>query len=360
MKDNNEINSNQLIFYTAASQVGVGIIFLPAQLAEIEGHDGWISILIGGITFSCFILVVIALMNRYKMKSIYEINRLLYGKHIGYILNAFLIIYTILFSAVVIRMMVEAMQLMGLKNTPRIVLTVFLIIPTIYTMNGGLKNICRYLHIAVFIGTILAIYVLLAAAKVRLTFLMPIGEAGVKSIFRGAKISIFAFLGIELIPYIYSNVSDKKNIAKKVLLGNLFSTIIYMSVVITTTGLFGEEMLKELEIPLLSLARVCYSNILERLDLYFVTTWVMAMGCVLRCYMFAGYFAAINTFNVKGKKWIVTLIFFTLVCGISLEPREFIYLKEWTKGLGWVGLSVIFLYFFNYIFSFIHKRGVSR
>ena len=360
MNNKNEINSNQLIFYTVASQIGVGIIFLPTQLAEIVGHDGWISVLIGGIIFSCFTLFVVALMNRYKKKSIFEINRLIYGKYIGYIFNLSLIIYAILFSSIVLRMMVEAMQLMGLKTTPRVILTVFLIIPTIYTISGGLKIVCRYLHIVAFVGTILVIYIIFVIGRIRLTFLMPIGEANVKSIFSGAKVSIFAYLGIELIPFIYSNVSDKKNITKKVLLGNIISIIVYILVVITTTGLFGEEMLKKLEIPLLGLARVGYSNIFERLDLYFVTTWVMAMGCVLRCYMFAGYYAAINTFNIKVKKWIVTVILFVLVCVISLEPREFVYLKEWTKYLGWVGLSVIFFFILSYLLSFIIKRGVSK
>jgi len=360
MKNKNEINSNQLIFYTFASQMGVGIMFLPTQLAEIVGHDGWISVLIGGITFSCFILIVIAFMNRYKKKSIFEINRLLYGKYIGYIFNLSLIIYVILFSAIVLRMMVVAMQLMGLKTTPRIILTIFLIIPTIYTVSGGLKIVCRYLHIVIFVGAILAIYIIFVIGRIRFTFLMPIGEANIKSIVNGAKVSIFAYLGIELIPFIYSNVSDKENITKKVLLGNLISMVIYVLVVISTTGLFGEEMLKKLEIPLLSLARVCYSNIFERIDLYFVTTWVMAMGCILRCYMFAAYFAAINTFNIKVKKWIVTVILSVLVCVVSLEPREFIYLKEWTQYLGWVGLSVIFFYFLSYIFSFVNKRGVSK
>ena len=360
MKNKNEINSNQLIFYTFASQMGVGIMFLPTQLAEIVGHDGWISVLIGGITFSCFILIVIAFMNRYKKKSIFEINRLLYGKYIGYIFNLSLIIYVILFSAIVLRMMVVAMQLMGLKTTPRIILTIFLIIPTIYTINGGLKNVCRYLHIILFVGAVLVIYIFFVIGRIRVTFLMPIGEANVKCIVSGAKVSIFAYLGIELIPFIYSNVSDKENITKKVLLGNLTSMVIYMLVVITTTALFGEVMLKKMEIPLLSLARVCYSNILERVDLYFVTTWVMAMGCVLRCYMFAGYFGAINTFNIKAKKWIVMLILFLITCVISLEPREFIYLKEWTRYLGFVGLSVIFFYIFSYILSFINKRGVEK
>lgn len=360
MKNKNEINSNQLIFYTFASQVGMGIMFLPNQLAEVVGHDGWISVLIGGIIFSGLILFVIALMNRYKNKSIFEINKLLYGKYIGYIFNLCLIIYVILFSAYVLRMMVEAMQLMGLKTTPRIILTIFIIIPTIYSIKGGLKNVCRYLHIVIFIGTVLAIYIFFVAGRVRLTFLMPIGEANVKKMISGVKISIFAYLGIELIPFIYSNVSDKKNITKKVLLGNLFSIIVYTLIAITTTGLFGEMMLKRLEIPLLSLSRVCYSNIFERVDLYFVATWIMAMGCVQKCYMFAGYFATINIFNIKAKKWIAILVLYMLVCIISLEPREFIYMKKWTEYLGWVGLSVIFFYIFSYILSFINKRGVSK
>jgi len=360
MKNKNAISSNQLIFFTVASQVGVGIIFLPAQLAEIAGHDGWISVLIAGILFSFFILIVAAFMNRYKKKSIVEINRLLYGTYLGSIINVCLAAYTIIFSAAILRMMVEAMQLMGLKYTPRIVLTVFLIIPSIYTINGGLKVICRYLHITVFIGVILAIYIVLILGRIRPTYLMPLGEAGAKSIFNGVWTSIFAFLGIELIPFIYCEVNDKNHVVKKVLIGNLISIIIYISVVISTTGLFGEEMIKNLQIPLLSLARVCYSNIFERLDLYFVTTWVMAMGCVLRCYLFSGYYGAINAFNIKTRKWVVALIIIVLVCVISLEPREFIYLKERTKALGWIGFSVIVFYIFSYILSFINKRGVSR
>ncbi|MBU3183198.1 GerAB/ArcD/ProY family transporter, partial [Clostridium psychrophilum] len=77
----NNITSSQLMGLIVSIQIGAGILSLPANLAMVCGHDGWILILVYGILITAVIFLIIKLMNRYNNKSIYEINKLLYGKY---------------------------------------------------------------------------------------------------------------------------------------------------------------------------------------------------------------------------------------------------------------------------------------
>ena len=93
--DNNEnqITSRQLMGVLLSMQLGIGVLALPAYLSIAAGHDGWISVLIYGTIITAIIALIINLMNRYDNQSIYEINKFLYGKYLGGLLNLFIVLY---------------------------------------------------------------------------------------------------------------------------------------------------------------------------------------------------------------------------------------------------------------------------
>jgi len=66
----NLINSKQLMVLIISSTAGVGIISLPYLLVQEVGHNGWIAILLSGISSMIMAVIVFKLLERYKNKSI--------------------------------------------------------------------------------------------------------------------------------------------------------------------------------------------------------------------------------------------------------------------------------------------------
>jgi len=354
-----EITSKQLLIYVLSTQLGFEILRLPSIIAQKVGHDGWISVLLTLIPSSLFILIVMALPKRYKGKILFDINNLLYGKIIGGAINVFIILYALLTASMVIRMYTELVYLTGLKLTPPIFISIIICIPSIILLRSGLQAIARFSGVILIVISFSIIYCILNFPKMAMLNLMPVGKAGFLTIFKGMGLVGFATLGFEFVPVIYPYVVDKEKALASVLLANLVNLLFLMLIVIVTTTIFGETMLSHLVIPLLSLARIYYSEIIERTDAYFIMIWFMDLLCVLSGYIFVAIHGFNKVFNISHKG-ISLISFFLIGILFSRIPQGLNDVYSYLDKLDILGYGIIIYLTFSYGFSFINKRGVER
>ena len=168
---------------------------------------------------------MVKLLNRYKNKSIFEINNTLYGKVIGALLNTLIIIYVFSISFLLLRSYVDILKIIILRLTNPIFLTVIIFLPYAYLTYYGLKVLCRFCNISYLVIVVLLLYLLLIRKNVDLNYIMPVGEAGFKNIIHGVPISASFFLGIELVAIIYPEVKDKHNLMKNTIYALIFTTV---------------------------------------------------------------------------------------------------------------------------------------
>ncbi|MGV3137392.1 GerAB/ArcD/ProY family transporter [Brevibacillus agri] len=79
----NELTVFQYIYLIHGAQVGIGVLSMPRELAEVAGTDGWLSILIGWFAAMAVSLVIIGIMKRYPGKTIVDLLPLFLGKWLG-------------------------------------------------------------------------------------------------------------------------------------------------------------------------------------------------------------------------------------------------------------------------------------
>lgn len=353
------ITSKQLMVLIISTQIGVGILFLPAILAKNTGHDGWISILLGGILSILALIIILILLKRYSDKSILDINQLLYGKYLGKFINMIFLSY-IYFSAVVsLRLFGEIVQLTVMKLTPPIILTFFIFIPTTYVTWYGLKVICRFSNIILFIILCVFLYWLLIYKNFRIFFLMPIGEAGMEQILKSIYPSFFAYLGFELVAIVYPYISDKEKTMKYAVTANIISTAFHTFIVIITTGVYGETMIRKLVFPIFSMASIYKAPVLDRLDLFFISLWFPAMVCSFSVYFFSAYHVINKMFNIKKNLGFYAFFIFITIL-LSRIPKDFVDSLKFMKLLNTYGIIVISFLVICTLFSFINKRGVRK
>ncbi|MBI6873774.1 GerAB/ArcD/ProY family transporter [Clostridium aciditolerans] len=357
-KDRNSITSTQVMTFMLNAQVGVGILSLPASLAKTVGHDGWICVIAANFISIISGILITFFLKRYHNKSILEINKLLYGKYIGTFNNYILVIYTYVLPAYILREFVELIKIAILRNTPAIILSFFVMIPSIYLVWYGLKNVCRYGSIFYFSIATMMVLLILVSKNIRLTFLQPVGESGIRTIIKGTGTVTLSFLGYELLAFICPNVMEKNKITKSAITAIFLAGFFYTSVVIVSTGIFGENRLKFMMFPLFSLTRTYKSMLLERVDLFFISFWMPVMAGAIRAYYFCAYYNSYKLLNIKNKKVLITLCTIIIVL-ISRIPKDQIQISNFEKIVSIYGIAVIGFLLVSYAFSFVNKRGVN-
>jgi spore germination protein (amino acid permease) len=352
-----EITSVQLMGFIVSAQLGIGILTLPSILAQKVGHDGWISVIgAGGI---CLFegLLITYLLKYYSDKTIFEINTIVYGKILGTTLNLGFILYLLFITGVTLRVFEEAVNIIILKLTPPIVITLLVLLSTIYGISKGLKVICRFAVMLLFSYLILIITLLLVFKYTRYTYLLPIGKAGIIPIIQGIKTSSYSFLGFELIAFIYPNIKDKKNAPKYMTAALIFATIYYALSVIISIMVFGETKLSMLVFPVYNIEQAIEVPIIERLDTLYILFWFPTMAATVRAYLFSAYNSIEILFKVK-KRNILLFIVVVVEIIISRIPKNFESTYSYSEYSGTIGMILVLIIIITFFIS-IFKRKVK-
>ncbi len=353
------ITSTQLMTLLLSAQVGIGIVMLPSLIAQKAGHDGWICMLVGSVFASLSLFLILKLLQRYKNKSIYEITHLLYGKFLGTVLNIAIILYLIITASMTLRLFVNFVRVTVLPNTPPLVITFFILLPSTYVVRYGLISLSR-INSNTYVTSALTVLFLLATRKnLHFSFLLPIGESGILPILQGSLSAFFAFLGLELVTIFYPHVSDKDKVMKFCFLANTMSSLFFFVIVLFTTSLFGENLLKNLLLPVFTLAGTINAPVLERVDLYFAVIWFMAAGSSMRMFLFSGYHSICQVLHfAKSKKLLASYVI--AVALLSRIPKDNNGLLTYLNITGYLGIGVIIFLIICLLLSFILKKGVVK
>jgi spore germination protein (amino acid permease) len=323
------------------------------------GHDGWISLLLCGIITILAGILLLLLMKRYRDKSIYDVNKLLFGKTLGSLFNIVIIAYLLFAAAIGIRIFGGFVNLTLLTRTPPLVLSAFIIIPTIYASWYGLKIISRFMSINFFILTVVIIFYFLVSREARFTFLQPVGESGLPSILTSLKGAFFAFIGFELVTIIYPNIKDKENAMKFHILASFISMLFFTLTVVILTAIFGEHMLQRMSTPLFNLTRIYNAPILERVDLYFIALWLIVMANSIRAYFFSAYYSLSQLLAVKDRKPLY-VVYVLVVIFISRLPKDMNDVNKYTDFLNLMGMGIVSFIILCLPLSYIRTKGVVK
>lgn len=356
--DRHQISSKQFFIFLISTQIGIGILTLPSELTKNVGHDAWISVFLAGLLYTSISVLILMLMKRYSDKSILSINKLLYGKYLGSLLNFLIWAYLLFASAVGLRLFTEVIRITVLKTTPPLILTSFVLVPTIYLTVTGLKNICRYASINILLHSIILLFLLLLYKHMRFSFLLPIFHQDVATILSGIKYTTFAFIGFELIAIVYPHISDKENVTKNLIYANVYTLTFYTIITIAIISFCGDTLTKDLVFPIFTLFRSYNAPVFERLDLFFIGLWFPAMATSFRNYFFSAYHVFITRFTRFNLK-LSTSGFIVLVIILSRLPKNFIEVPKYSGYLENASYILMAHLIISLLLSFILKKGVS-
>ncbi|WP_235872319.1 GerAB/ArcD/ProY family transporter [Siminovitchia acidinfaciens] len=299
-----QITQFQLIFLLIHAQVGVGVISMPFDVFLIADGDSWISVFLTGIILQGMVFLIWALMARFPSTNLYGIIQALFGKILGKAIIILYCIYFISIGSLVLAKFGYIIKVWMLPLTPTWLTLLLMTFTAYYIVKDNLQLMVRFfvlssVVIVVFIG--LSAYALKDA---NITYILPVGEKGLVPILKGIKPSIYSFQGFELLLLVYPFVQGEKNgVLKAATIANVFVTLFYSFLVLTSLLFFSPKELKLVPEPVFYLIKSFSFKMVERPDLLFTSMWIVLVATTFVNLVYGISLGFSHVMNVKEIKY---------------------------------------------------------
>lgn len=360
MNKDSKISSKQIKGLVVTAIIGVGILSLPSQLANIVGLDGWIPLVIAGLIMVAMITMIVKIFEYSPGLDIFEISRATLGPVLSTIYQMVFAAYFIILLAFVSRTLTEVIRAFLLVETPIEVIMFTFILVISYIARCEIDVIGRlgYLIYPIILAFILFL-VLVTFPTADFTNLLPMFQSDIKSLPNGFMAAIISYGSFEILLFAIPYAEDKKEVFKASLYAIGLVTVIYVAIFLLTASLFGLEQLKRFPWATLSLVKeIDFPGLfLENLDGIVTTLWVLVVsGTMAPGYFSLGKILA-NLFKTKSHElFILPLI--PIIYTIALVPQDYIQLKVKMGNIANI-LSIIAIFFFPtliFIISYFKDR----
>ena len=325
---NGEITALQSYIIIISIMIGTGILGLSRIVAEVAQQDAWISVLVNGVFISIIMAAIIYTVKKYPKDNFLQVTTYLLTKPVAYLVTIAYIIYAVLATATIIRFLLEMVQTWLLETTPIPIISLIIVITTVYMVKNGLTVVARFNEVLFFYLIIFFLLIAVGLPEAQLINLRPVGGSGIRNIIKGAIPSFYAFGGYEVILVYYSYISDKhKPVLKYSVLSILVVTVFYTLTVMSQLALFGADELQRVLYPSMNYLRAVDFPVLERMELFFTVFWSFTVLGTIGLQYFAACILSQTVFKSK-KTATFAYIYAPIIFVLSLYPRNTPHLVE--------------------------------
>lgn len=313
--EKSKITQGQFMFFVIQSQVGVGILSLPHTLQASAKGGGWISSLLAGLAVQIIILLLWALCKLYPSDTIYGFLPKIIGKYIGNLLCFGYIGYFLLSAGTVLAKFTDVVERWVLLETPRWALLLLGLLTCMYLVKENLRVIARLFVISSMMIVVMVVFSLSGYANANFSYIFPVTEAGWAEIVKTANKALFPLVGYEVIlviyPFVEGNSGGKLKAAS---LGNLVITLFYTFEVFSSLVIFSPAVMPAVSEPLLYMLKGFSFQVIQRIDLIFLSLWVFIVTNAMASWIYMGAFGLGRFFHrgehKKALPYVLLILFF--------------------------------------------------
>lgn len=327
INDNDKISSFQSFVLFVSAMIGIGIMFMPADVAKDAQQNGWVVVLIGGIiSFLVFYVIYKVTMINPEVTFI-ELLDNAYGKVGGIIFSSLYVAYFIIFSSFEARLIADTAKEFLFHLTPNEVLIITFLFTCAYIARYGIEVVARVCEV-LMPGIIVIIFVLSLFVYQKLNFsnLLPIFGTPFLKLIKGIGSTIFSFLGSEVFLFFLPYVRRKDKLVKAALYGFLVTILVYELIVVFCITDFGPKELQNMIWPTLNLFRdvTVLEFVIERPESIIVALWMITTYTTEIILLMTSSLIIARIFNTKEHNFFVfaQLPFIYILCLIPQNILE--------------------------------------
>ncbi|HDR4571803.1 spore germination protein [Bacillus cytotoxicus] len=341
VKTKYQISPIFVFFLIHGAQFGAGVLGFARIIAKSAGYDGWIGVLIVGITIHILIWMMHFLLKENEGNLI-DLHQELFGKWVGTGMNLLFVTYFFIISISVIRTYVEIVQVWMFPTASTWTLTFFFCLLSYYIISSGFRvmtGICVISIAGIFGYLFLSLFVLKYAQWENL---LPIFSHSVQDILKAAQSSIYTMTGFEVYLMIYPFVKGAQKSHKFAQYGALFSNILYVFSTMLAFAFFSENQLLQTIWPQLSMTQVIQLPFIERLEYIAISAYALVIMPSFLLPLWAATRGTYEVFRVKQKKILIALLFITIIISQLLTNRHDI--NDFISMISHTSFFVLYMY----------------
>ena len=322
MKTSKKIGSVEFLFIIFQTQVGVGILSLPATLYSSAGKDGWIAILLAGIGFQGVIFVIYFLSKRFPTLTLYEYAPKIVGRLFGTLISIAYILFAGLTAILVLQLFQISIRTWILPKTPSIIILLLLSLSGAYLVSGRVKVLGRFDQFVTVFVVPLIVMILITLRFSDIRYILPIGENGIGPILKATPEGFFSMIGFEMALFVFPYLQQKgKSALISLTISNISVTCFYCFITLATYVFFSPQQFKTIQDPTVYMLKGISFLIVDRIDLLFLSIWTVSVLTSFGSYLYISSEGVKILTKRKEATWSI-IITTLLILGLSLFPHS--------------------------------------
>ncbi|MFG6149615.1 GerAB/ArcD/ProY family transporter [Halobacillus sp. B23F22_1] len=303
---NLKLTRRQYFFIIIQTQIGVGILALPFDLHTAAKQDGWISLIISGTLLIILLIFLWMLANKYPEKDYFKIQEHVLTRWVGKTLSVLYVIYFSSVGILILLLYSRMISLWVLPNTPYWVLSIMMILISMYIVCCDLITIGRLYTMFSALLIFLVGLIIYSVKDSKLMYLLPIASNGWGEILTGVDKGLISFLGFIVALVIYSKVEGRaKDKLKTIIYAQFTVLVFYLSIVLVTFTFFSTKEIALVPEPVLYMLKSYQFPIVARIDLFFISMWMVFVATSLSTYLYMAGLGVRRIFKTQNNKMTV-------------------------------------------------------
>lgn len=301
MTDKLTITKIQLVFLLFQTQIGIRVLELSYDLHKKVGISGWISVILTGIAVQLILTVMYFLCIRFPKESLYEFMVHIVGKKIAILLAFAFVAHFTLNATSVLSGGIMRLQAWAYPLTPPWAIGLLFLIIMLYFCGQNLRVIAQFDGLVSILFVLLVVLLIWGLEDSDIRYIFPLFDSGWTKIFKGIKPAWFAFTGMEIFLLSYMLVDDKKGVYKFLTFENVLVTLFYTFVVLVCSLSLTPNQSLQVTTPVLFLLKSLGTMIIERIDLIFMSIWLISLASTIISYIYGASRGLQHIFNAGNR-----------------------------------------------------------
>ncbi|WNR44061.1 GerAB/ArcD/ProY family transporter [Paenibacillus roseipurpureus] len=296
----------QVFAFILQTQIGIAVLSFPYDLHKAAGHDGWISVILAGVCVQLVLLAYMMLCRRFPQQNLYELVTPIVGKWIGKLISVIFVAHFAFTTCLILLMEMIFVELWILPYSNPWLIIVANCVVCLYLAKENIRIIARYHALITLLVVVMIALMLTSYRTMDLRYLLPVGQGGLNSILMGVKSSVLSFLGFEVLLVLNSDIRTKgKSLITPILWANSLATLFFLIVVLVCFVNFSSESLDFIPQPVPYYLNGISLPFLERLDLLFLSVWLVKVTATLISYFYCTGKGISHLFNLSDHRKVM-------------------------------------------------------
>lgn len=349
-----------IIFPLYVSVVGAGIMTYQRKLMEHAGYNAWISVLLTGMSMHLILWMMYTLLSSRDGHELMTLNRSLFGLFLGNIVNSAVVLYFVIGAFLKIKAYIEIVQVWFFPVMNILPLSIVIALLIYYAVSGGFRSVTGIsVWATVFSFASLFPEVLLSLPFLHPLNLLPLVNHSATDILLSSKSIVFDFLGVETLLIFYPFIKTPAKSQKWAHLIMILITFLYLTFLLLAYMFFSEGQMRHSVWPTLELISIFEVPLLQRLEYFFVSLWLIKMIAGASIYLWAACRGMKTAFRARQRlSLIVLLIAIVMLNYVIADHRTIVRFSDL---YGTVGFYFIYAYIpLMFVCVLIRKRSARH